>query len=107
MAVLTDLDLAPKMREALSAAGIETPQDLARLGFDAACEIPDVWRAAVKGAFANLEGVLNAPLREAAKRIHQDEGTIELDDDAEVSHSADGGAYVAAWVWVGYEDLDG
>ncbi len=38
-----------------------------------------------------------------AKRLFQDDGTLEVDDGAEVSR-ADGnpeqGAYVQAWVWV-------
>lgn len=36
----------------------------------------------------------------AAKRIHQSDGQVEIDDGAVVSISDDGGAYVAAWVWV-------
>lgn len=43
----------------------------------------------------------------AAKRLHQREGTIEVDDNALVSISDDGGAYVAAWVWVYDTDLEG
>lgn len=38
--------------------------------------------------------------REAAKRIHESEGTLEIDSNAVVSVSDDGGAYVQAWVWV-------
>lgn len=46
---------------------------------------------------------------EAAQRQHQDEGTLEIDDDAEVSwvspeEGGHGGAYVQAWVWVNDED---
>lgn len=43
--------------------------------------------------------------RDAAERIHGDEGTCEIDDSAIVSKGDDDGAYVAAWVWVGDEDL--
>jgi hypothetical protein len=41
--------------------------------------------------------------REAAKRLHHDEGTCEVDDNAPVSRAVgnpDKGAYVQAWVWV-------
>lgn len=43
---------------------------------------------------------------EAAKRIHTDEGTVEVDDNAIVSISEDGGAYVSAWVWVYNDQAD-
>lgn len=36
----------------------------------------------------------------AAKEQHVSEGTLEVDDNAVVSFSTDGGAYVQAWVWV-------
>lgn len=36
----------------------------------------------------------------AAQRLHHDEGTLEVDDAATVSHGAEDGAYVQAWVWV-------
>jgi hypothetical protein len=39
-------------------------------------------------------------LYDAAKAQFEDEGTLEIDDNAEVSASDDGGAYVAAWVYV-------
>ena len=41
--------------------------------------------------------------RAAAKRIHEEEGTVEIDSNAIVGFSGDGGAYVQAWVWV-YDD---
>lgn len=47
--------------------------------------------------------------REAANRLHHDEGTLEIDDNAKVSRGDDNpdhGAYVAAWVWVPDEDVD-
>jgi hypothetical protein len=37
---------------------------------------------------------------EAAQEKYEDEGTCEIDDNATVSISEDGGAYVQAWVWV-------
>jgi hypothetical protein len=42
---------------------------------------------------------------EAARRLHQKDGVLEIDDDAIVSMGSDPGAYVAAWVWVSNEDL--
>ncbi len=47
----------------------------------------------------------------AAQAQYQDDGTVEIDDDAEVSRDADstdddGGAYVAAWVWVDDTDAE-
>lgn len=33
------------------------------------------------------------------------EGALEVDDNAVVSESEDGGAYVMAWVWVGDDEL--
>jgi hypothetical protein len=39
--------------------------------------------------------------REAAKKTYAEEGRIEIDADAKISHNNNnGGAYVAAWVWV-------
>ena len=41
--------------------------------------------------------------RQAAKDQYGEEGSIEIDDDADVSRNNDPeskGAYVAAWVWV-------
>jgi len=42
--------------------------------------------------------------REMAKKEYNREGTLEIDDGAAVSFANDGGAYVAAWVWV-YGDV--
>ena len=44
--------------------------------------------------------------RRAAKALHEVEGEIEIDRGATVSFGGDGGAYVAAWVWVADTDLD-
>ena len=56
---------------------------------------------------------------EAARRLHQQDGEVEIDNldeteaqaETRVSRSEDGagecGAYVKAWVWVNREELDG
>ena len=46
-----------------------------------------------------------AQYRDKAKEMYESEGTIEFDDDPDVSLSTDG-AYVQAWVWVGRADLE-
>lgn len=43
--------------------------------------------------------------REAARECHQEDGVLEVDDDAVISFGDDPGAYVQAWVWVSEEDL--
>jgi len=45
------------------------------------------------------------PAIEAARTKRGQEGEIEIDDNAKVSYSADGGAYVAAWVWVNDNEI--
>lgn len=45
-------------------------------------------------------------LRQLAKDTYHDEGSVEVDDNAPLSHGDDGGAYVQAWVWVDAADLD-
>ena len=42
--------------------------------------------------------------RAMAKALHEEEGTLEIDDNAIVSYGDDLGCYVAAWVWVPDED---
>jgi hypothetical protein len=42
-------------------------------------------------------------IRNQARRIYHEEGTLEIDEDAIVSQS-EGGCFVAAWVWVPDED---
>jgi len=37
---------------------------------------------------------------DAARLIYARDGEIEVDEGAAVSHGADPGAYVQAWVWV-------
>ena len=41
----------------------------------------------------------------AARRLHQDDGEVEVDEGAMVSRGNDPGAYVAAWVWVDDADV--
>lgn len=38
--------------------------------------------------------------RKAAKNLHVSGGTLEIDSNAIVSQSDDGGAYVQSWIWV-------
>ena len=38
--------------------------------------------------------------RARAKEMYQQEGEIEVDNDALISRGDDEGAYVEAWVWV-------
>lgn len=48
----------------------------------------------------------NKQLRAAALRLHGEDGVCEIDPDAEVSHNErEAGAYVQAWVWVGFADV--
>lgn len=42
---------------------------------------------------------------EAAINEYAEDGRIEIDDDALISHGDDQGAYVQAWVWVDNDDL--
>jgi hypothetical protein len=42
-------------------------------------------------------------IRNQARRMYHEEGTLEIDEDAIVSQS-EGGCFVAAWVWVPDED---
>lgn len=57
-------------------------------------DCPRLKREAVEGARRDRI------YRAAAVDRYDDEGTLEIDDDATVSRSPDGGAYVQAWVWV-------
>jgi len=46
-------------------------------------------------------------IRDRARELHQVDGEIEIDDDAEVSQNVETtseGAYVQAWVWVPFEE---
>ena len=53
-----------------------------------------------KQANKDLATVEVAGYVEAAKRLYNDAGHIEVDDNAVVSHGQGSGAYVQAWVWV-------
>lgn len=44
-----------------------------------------------------------AAIIELARKKHQKEGTIEIDDSAKLSEGDDNGCYVAAWVWVYFD----
>jgi hypothetical protein len=50
--------------------------------------------------------LLDNAYRAAAIRVHYDEGTLEVDDEAPVSRDGedDIGAYVQAWVWIGNDE---
>ena len=45
-------------------------------------------------------------LIQAASRLHDEAGEVEIDCDAKISASSDGGAYVQAWVWVYHTDVE-
>jgi hypothetical protein len=49
------------------------------------------------------QGEIAAAYREAAREKCSD-GELEVDEGAVVSFGGDKGAYVAAWIWVSYED---
>ncbi len=44
--------------------------------------------------------------RARAKEMYQQEGEIEVDNDALISRGDDEGAYVEAWVWVPSREED-
>jgi hypothetical protein len=46
-------------------------------------------------------------IRQAARIISEEEGILEIDDDATISRGEDPGCYVQAWIWVNYEDVAG
>jgi hypothetical protein len=45
-------------------------------------------------------------IRELADQAHGKDGEVEFDEDAIVSEGEDNGAYVQAWVWVGFSGTD-
>ncbi len=57
---------------------------------------------------STLMEITNPRFRQLAKDLYQDEGRIEIDDNAIVNRGVEPieGAYVQAWVWVGVEDED-
>ena len=61
--------------------------------------------AAADKAEANTEvAVIDAAYRKAAKAQYEEEGEIEVDDNAIVSKGDDDGAYVASWLWVSKQE---
>lgn len=40
-----------------------------------------------------------------AQSVHQKDGDLEFDDNAKVSISEDGGAYVQCWKWIDRSDV--
>lgn len=54
----------------------------------------------------NQDGEIAEAYRKAAKELHLSEGTLEIDSNAIVSQSDDGGAYVQAWVWVDDDEAE-
>jgi hypothetical protein len=69
----------------------------------------DVLRALIADGFTFAEALavfaqantrLDTAYIEAARTIHQDPGTLEIDNASVTSGSGDDGDYVLAWVWV-------
>jgi len=52
-----------------------------------------------------LATITDGQYRAAARKLHQRDGDIEIDDNAKTSRGDDPGAYVQAWVWVYNEDV--
>lgn len=46
----------------------------------------------------------DAEIRAKAQELYGDDGYIEIDSDAVISQGDDPGAYVAAWVWVPFDE---
>lgn len=44
-------------------------------------------------------------VRERARELVGEDGELEIDEDAAVSWSSDGGAYIQGWVWIYDDDL--
>ncbi|MDE4297039.1 hypothetical protein PXK56_17780 [Phaeobacter gallaeciensis] len=57
-----------------------------------------------QGAATKVPQKIIVAYHRAAKRRHESEGEVEIDDGAQVNVFEDGGAYVQAWVWVTDED---
>jgi len=41
-----------------------------------------------------------------ARRKYCEDGSLEIDHGAKVSRGSENGAYVQAWVWVDFEDME-
>ena len=57
-------------------------------------------------AEAAVDEKIEEQYRELAREEHHKDGECEIDSNAVVSLSEDGGAYVASWVWV-YGPVEG
>jgi len=42
----------------------------------------------------------------AAKNLWESEGTLEIDDNPIVSRGFEEGAYIQAWIWVSFDDVE-
>lgn len=63
----------------------------------------EMYKRAVEALEAARQGWLYV---QRADELYARDGEIEIDDDAAVSFSGDGGAYVQGWLWVPDEDDD-
>ena len=43
---------------------------------------------------------------EMARQEHQEDGEVEIDNDAKLSEGTDNGCYVAAWVWFSFSGTE-
>jgi hypothetical protein len=98
--LLGGADLTREMFSALQAVEEQIKNHGVRMSLNAVRQVNNALQSA-REHVAEQE-TLQA-YRDAADRLHTDEGTIEVDDNAIVSKGEDDGAYVAAWVWV-YDD---
>jgi hypothetical protein len=90
-----DLLVAERVRDR-AAGAIEDFVESSRPGFDIDC-----------GALSTVGADNDQAAIVAARAEREEEGEIEIDDNAKVSYSTDGGAYVQAWVWVGDDAIIG
>lgn len=75
---------------------------LAQIGVSSGLiEIVDEDPEATKAAFERDEKIIAM-----ARAQYNEEGVIEIDEHASVSEGGDNGAYVEAWVWVGFQDTE-
>jgi hypothetical protein len=66
---------------------------------------PKVYTGPILTQSAASDAITDEQYRAAARRIHQRDGEVEIDEGATVSRGDDPGCYVAAWVWVYDEDV--
>lgn len=60
---------------------------------------------AIQKAQIPEDDVLEPMYRRYAQEVYQEDGELEFDNDAIVSISGDGGAYVQGWKWVDSDAL--